>query len=153
MLERIDRRVDARCMTETMNKQGCAVDTDGAPAPYRVIDMDHATAPVDSSARKCDYLFFAEEAGRPGILAAALELKNTGLNAATVGSQLQAGARAVEQVVRGIAPVRFVPVAVHGGRVHRRQFQVLRRMRIRFRRNGYEVMTMPCDSPVSAALP
>lgn len=65
---------------------------------------------------------------------------------------LQAGAGAAEQVARGIAPVRFIPVAVHGGRVPRRQYQELRTKRIRFRNNGYEVVTMPCDSPLSVAL-
>lgn len=148
----IEERIDARCMTETICKQGCSVDTDGASAPYRVIDMDHTAAPAARGARKCDYLFFAVEAGRPGILAAPLELKNTGLNPASVASQLQAGAGAVEQVVKGIAPVRFVPVAVHGGRVPRRQYQELRTKRIRFRNNGYEIVTMPCDSPLSFAL-
>ena len=152
MLALIDERVDARCMVTTMNKQGCTVDTDDAPVPCRVIDMDHSAAPADPSDRKCDYLFLAADAGRRRILVVPLELKSTGLNPASVVAQLLAGAGVAEQPVRGISPVRFVPVAVHGGRVHRRQYQELRTKRIRFRNNDNEIVTMPCGSPLTAAL-
>ena len=139
-------------MTEAMNKQGCSVGTDGAPSPHRIIDMDHPAAPVEANARKCDYLFLAAEEGGPGVLVVPLELKSTGLNAASVVAQLQAGAGAAEQIVRGISTVRFVPVAVHGGKVHRRQYQELRKRRAGFRNRGYEIVTMPCGLPLSAAL-
>ena len=139
-------------MTEAMNKQGCSVGTDGAPAPHRVIDMDHPAAPVEPNHRKCDYLFLAAEEGGPGVLVVPLELKSTKLNAASVVAQLQAGAGAAEQIVRGISTVRFVAVAVHGGKVHRRQYQELRKRRAGFRNRRYEIVTMPCGSPLSAAL-
>ena len=101
MLERIDERVDSRCMTDTMNKQGCSVPTNDAPTPFRVIDLDHSAAPVKPSARKCDYLFLAADNYRPGLLVVPLELKSTGLNPAGVESQLQAGAGVAEQIARG----------------------------------------------------
>ena len=152
MLEQIDKRVDARCVTQTMNKQGCSVCVDDAATPFRVIDMDHSTAPVGSRARKCDYLYLAADSDRPTMLVVPLELKSTGLNPARVESQLQAGAAVAEQVVSGISPVRFVPVAVHGGRVHRRSYQELRTKRIRSRNGSSQIVTMPCGSPLTVAL-
>ena len=151
MLERIDERVDSRCMTSTMNKQGCSVRTNDAPTPFRVIDLDHSAAPVKPSARKCDYLFLAADTDLPGLLVVPLELKSTGLNPAGVESQLQAGAGVAEQVVRGISPVRFVPVAVHG-RMHRRAHQELRTKRVSFRGMSNSIVTMPCGTPLTAAL-
>lgn len=59
-LSEIDQRIDSRCLVRSMNKGGCTLDTTDAPAPFRIIDLDHAAAPVRSTARKCDYLFLAE---------------------------------------------------------------------------------------------
>lgn len=64
ILARIDRRIDSRCVVKAMNKQGCTVDTEDAPEPYRIIDMDHPAAPAGPNATKCDYLFLAEPANR-----------------------------------------------------------------------------------------
>ena len=152
MLERIDERGDSRCMTSTMNKQGCSVRTNDAPTPFRVIDLDHSAAPVKPRARKCDYLFLAADTDRPGLLVVPLELKSTGLNPAGVESQLEAGAGVAEQIVRGISPVRFVPVAVHGGRVHRRAHRELKKKRVSFRGISNSIVTMPCGTPLTAAL-
>lgn len=60
-----------------MDKQGCEVGSIGAPAPRRVIDMDHPDAPVER-ARKCDYLLLAEDANPRRLLVVPLELKSTG---------------------------------------------------------------------------
>ena len=56
----IDAKIDSRCLTAALNKQGCEVGSEGLPALRRVIDMDHPNAPVER-ARKCDYLLLAEE--------------------------------------------------------------------------------------------
>ena len=101
VLTGIDAKVDSRCLTKAMDKQGCEVGSIGAPAPRRVIDMDHPDAPVER-ARKCDYLLLAEDANPRRLVVVPLELKSTGVNPASVQSQLQAGAQAAERIVAGI---------------------------------------------------
>lgn len=123
MLAQIDERVDARCMAETMDKQGCAVGINDMPAPFRVVDLDHPQAPVGRTARKCDYLFVAADSSRPGLFVAPLELKGSGLRPATVVPQLQAGARVAETITAGISPVEFRPVAVHGRKCTVKRFK------------------------------
>jgi len=152
VLAHIDERVDARCMAETMNKQGCAVGINDAPAPLRVIDLDHVEAPVGRSARKCDYLFVSAASSRSGLFVAPLELKSSGLRPATVIPQLQAGARVAESIVSGISPVDFRPVAVHGRKVHRHSFQELRTQRVRFRKGRYRIVTMRCGDTLAEAI-
>ena len=83
VLTRIDANVDSRCLTASMNKQGCAVYTEDAPKPYLVIDLDHPNVPVRPSARKCDCLFLAEDSNRRRLLVVPLELKGTGLTGAS----------------------------------------------------------------------
>ena len=151
VLTGIDAKVDSRCRTTVLNKQGCEVDSEGAPAPRLVIDMDHPNAPV-GRARKCDYLLLAEDANPQRLLVVPLELKSTGLNPASVRSQLQAGAQAAERIVGGISPIRFVPVAVHGRKMRRRTFRELLTKRIQFRSGKYQIKTMNCGDRLNWAL-
>lgn len=81
-----------------------------------------------------------------------MELKATGLNPGTVTSQLQAGARIAERAVHGEPLFKFVPVAAHGRKLHRRQYLELAKVLIKFRNREYVIMTMPCGSPLSSAL-
>lgn len=152
MLTLIDERIDARCMAETMNKQGCAVGTSDVAAPFRLIDLDHSEAPVRRTARKCDYLFVAATPSRSGLFVAPLELKGSGLRPATVVPQLQAGARIAETISSGISPVEFMPVAVHGRKVHRHAIRELRTQRVQFRRGRYRIVTMRCGDSLAAAI-
>ena len=110
-------------------------------------------APVKPNAVKCDYLFLAEPGSRrPLWWAIPLELKGTGLNPGTVTSQLQGGARVAERVLQGVASVRFVAVAAHGRRPHRRAYQELAKKRIRFRNAPYAIETIPCGASLTEAV-
>ena len=151
VLAGIDAKGDSGCLTKAMNKQGCEVGYEGAPESWRVIDMDHPNAPVER-ARRCDYLLLADESSRRRLLVVPLELKSTGLNPASVQSQLQAGAQAAERIVAGISPIRFVPVAVHGRKMRRRTFRELLAKRVQFRSGEYQIKTMNCGDQLTWAL-
>ena len=139
-------------MAETMNKQGCAVGIGDVPAPFRLIDLDRSEAPVGRTARKCDYLFVAAGRNRSGLFVASLELNGSGLRPATVVPQLQAGARIAESITSGISPLDFMPVAVHGRKVHRHAIRELRTRRVRFRKGHYRIVTMRCGDSLVAAI-
>lgn len=124
-LEHIDRVVAPGCLAESCSKQGCAVELDGAPGSFRLIDVDHPDAPAGRGAKRCDFLFIGEGDGAVSLYVAPLELKSSGVRAGKVQSQLQAGARIAERIVPGVSSIRFVPVAAHGGRLHRKQINDL----------------------------
>ena len=151
-LARIDQRVDASCIVTSMSKNACSVETSGAPSPSRIIDMDSPMAPVKPSAVKCDYLFLAEPGSRQPLWVVPLELKGTGLNPGTVTSQLQGGARVAERILKGVASVRFVAVAAHGRRPHRRAYQELAKKWIEFRNAPYAIETIPCGESLAKAV-
>ena len=67
-LTTVDQRIDSGCLVSEMVKGGCTVGTADAPAPFRIVDLDHAAAPVRPNASKCDYLFLAEADGGFGIV-------------------------------------------------------------------------------------
>ena len=152
VLARIDQSVDSRCFVTSLSKNACSVETSGAPSPSRIIDLDSPMAPVRPSAVKCDYLFLAEPDSRRPLWVVPLELKGTGLNPGTVTSQLQGGARVAERTLQGVASVRFVAVAAHGRRPHRRSFQKLAEKRIRFRNSRYTIETIPCGASLADAV-
>ena len=152
-LSAVDQRIDFRCLVSSMDKGGCAVGTDGVREPFRIIDLDHPAAPVRPTARKCDYLFLAEaDNGHDLRHVVPLELKATALSAGTVTSQLQAGARIAEHLLGGISSAGFTPVAAHGGKPHRRQYQALAKARITFRGRRFPIMTTKCGASLSWTL-
>lgn len=153
-LEHLDTRIDSGCLVEGCSRRGCAAGLDGAPSPYRLIDLDHPDSPARASAGRCDYLFIGEDDGGAGLHVVPLELKSSGIRAGKVSSQLRAGAGIAERIVPGASSIRFVPVAAHGGKLHRRRFNELAKPanRVPFRGKRYPIRLIRCGEPLSAAL-
>lgn len=153
-LERLDERIDSGCLVEGCSRPGCTVGLEGAPGPYRLIDLDHPDSPARASAKRCDYLFIGEADGGAGLHVVPLELKSSGIRIGAVSSQLRAGAKIAERIVPGASSIRFVPVAAHGGNLHRRWFNELARPgnRVPFRGKRYPIRLIRCGEPLSGAL-
>ena len=147
----LKERVAQSCLASRLAKQGCTLDLDDAPQPHMVVDLDHADAPVGRRQRKCDYLFFGSE-GKAGVVAAAIEMKSSGVKPSGAKRQLQAGARITEPLVVGLAPVRFVPVVAHGADLARRTYDQMAKQQVSFRKGTYQIELIPCGSPLEAAL-
>ena len=144
-------RVAESCRASRLDKQGCKLGLDGAPASHMVVDLDHAEAPVRRSQEKCDYLFFGSE-GKAGLIAAAIEMKSSGVRPSGATRQLQAGARITERLVAGLAPVRFVPVVAHGAALSRRTYAEMAKQQVSFRKGNYRIELIPCGRPLTSAL-
>ena len=83
-----------------------------------------------------------------------LELKSSGIKVSTVSSQLRAGAIIAERIVRGASSIRFVPVAAHGGKLHRKQINDLAKQEngVPFQGERYSIRLIRCGDPLSRAL-
>ena len=106
-LERLDARIDSGCLVETCSKQGCTIGLKDAPGPYRLIDLDHDDSPAGKKSKRCDYLFIGENDGAARLHVVPLELKSSGIKVRTVSSQLRAGAKIAERIVRGASSHPF----------------------------------------------
>ena len=139
--------VDAGCLSQECEKQGCEVGLAGVPCPFYLIDMD-----LDSLARgsRCDYLFVGAGHGRNGLYVAPLELESSGFHAQAVSKQLAGGAKVADRRVPK-APCRFVPVVAHGG-AHRREINKLAKYPIRFRGEPYAIKLMKCGGDIAEVL-
>ena len=146
LLERIDAHVSAKCFTANCRKEGCVLGLKGLPRRHRLIDMDHADAPERSREERCDYLYFGDADARRWVVP--LELKRGSVRASKIAAQLQTGAEVAEHLVGDDVAVSFIPIAAHGGRVHRQQVNSLARPenQVKFRGTRYRIELLKCGS-------
>ena len=141
--------VDARCLSQACEKQGCALALEGTPKPFHLIDMDHPESPAKGS--RCDYLLVGADGNSAfDLYVAPLELKSSGFRAISVSKQLAGGARVAERIVPK-ARCRFVPVVAHAG-AHRRQIDALAACRVPFRRRTHAIELVRCGAGVADVL-
>ena len=141
--------VDARCLSQECEKQGCEVGLVGVPCPFYLIDMDSPGSPARGS--RCDYLLVgADDGPNHDLYVVPLELKSSGFHAQAVSGQLAGGARVAERLVPR-ARCRFVPVVAHGG-THRREVDKLAKHPARFRGKSYAIKLMKCGEEIAKHL-
>ena len=140
--------VDAGCLSQECEKQGCEVDLVGVPSPFHLIDMDRPGSPATGS--RCDYLFVGAGHRRNGLYVAPLELKSSGFRVQAVSKQLAGGAKVADRLVPR-AQCRFVPVVAHDG-AHRREINKLAKHPVRFRGKPYAVKLMKCGEELAKHL-
>lgn len=150
-MDALRESVDESCLASRLESHGCTLGLDDAPEPHMVVDLDHAEAPVRRSQQKCDYLFLGSE-GNAGIVAAAIEMKSSGVKPSGAKRQLQAGAKITQGLVAGLAPVRFVPVVAHGAALSRRAYDQMAAQQVSFRKGNYRIELIRCGSQLASAL-
>ncbi len=125
----------------------------GVPRDHVLVDLDCADLTILRGRTRCDYVFFAAESGRLACIVP-IELKSGSVRLGKAVQQLQAGADiASSWIPSGPAPT-FVPVLVHGRRIHMRDRRALRSSSkmITFRDLRKNVQTIRCGAPLSKAI-
>ena len=105
-------RVPDDCHAADCDKDECRVDLTGAPAERIVVDMDCDSLGIPVGRKRCDYLFFGEEAETTCV--AAIEFKSGGFKVSATLAQLEAGAKMADSWLPQNIEFHFVPVLVHG---------------------------------------
>ena len=154
LVDAVRRRVCEQCLVDECDKNGCSVSLDDAPQPYVVIDLDEPNSLVRQSQTRCDYLFIAEgRDSRDWIVP--MEFKNSRMKVSKVVKQLQAGARAAQQLASGTRAIRFRPVAVVR-EIHRDELNKLREedSKVSFDRRSKRkrIRVLVCDGFLTEAL-
>ena len=152
--ENVRAAVDSSCVVNRCRKEGCRVPLTGAPRPSVLIDFDNPRAPVPRQGQKCDYLLVADCDENAKAWVVPMELKKGKIGAGEVARQLSAGARVADQLVPAGTTARFVPVAVHGGRITRHVTAGLRKRgnQIAFRQANFKIKLLKCGQPLKNAL-
>ena len=140
-------KVDADCLRQECEKQGCKVGLTDIPCPFHLIDMDDRKSPARG--KRCDYLLIGED-GPNHLYVVPLELKSSGFHAEAISEQLQGGAKAAQRITPK-ARCRFVPVVAHGG-AHRGEINKLAKCPVRFRSKHYAIKLMKCGEDIADVL-
>lgn len=131
---------------DSIDKGNCGASLADAPHPRVIVDLDETGSPLGPTNVKCDFLFFAD----PGLVAP-IEVKDSDPNVFKAIKQLQAGAKAAEELTPGDVAVTFRPVLVSKRlRTHKRN--ELRGATVRFRKHRERVQRLACGDSLTEAL-
>ena len=114
LLSTVRSRIASSCVVSRCRKDGCSISLPQSPARSRlIIDCDQPGAPFGPNDTKCDCLLFEETPNGAG-RAIPIELKSGRIRASAVIEQLQAGARAVENLIPREIAVQIQPLLAYG---------------------------------------
>ena len=131
---------------DSIDKGKCGASLAKAPHPRVIVDLDETGSPLGPTNVKCDFLFVAD----PGWVAP-IEVKDSEPNVSKVIKQLQAGAKAAEELAPSSVAVTFRPVLVTKSlRTHKRN--ELRGAAVRFRKHREGVQRLACGDSLTEAL-
>lgn len=153
LIQGVRVNVDRQCIATQIRKQGCSVSLNGTPTNRLIVDLDEPSSPLPPPNRRCDYLVVLEDSSGAGCLAP-MELSSSRFQVGKFVGQLRAGTRAAERIVPAGASVRFRPIAVYGGSIHKAERTRLRQgyNRVRFRGMRETLRLLKCGSRLASAL-
>ena len=151
---KVRARTDVQCHVTLCCDSGCSLSMENAPEPNVLISLEHKAAPVDASEKHCDFLFVGGGDDDIPEWVAPVELTTSPPKVRKFLPQLQAGASLAEKLIPKNVKVRFRPIAVHGGELHRAErFKFLMSCNhVVFRSRPTLVTLVRCGSPLTKAL-
>lgn len=141
---------DCHCHQQTCHKKNCSISMQGGPTPRVIVDLDCRTLEIPRDRKLCDYLFVGEENNTAWV--APIELKGGRFKADEVVEQLQGGANVANTWLPSGNSFKFVPVLVHGPGVHKKDYETLRRRKIRLHGREGQTVLIRCGNTLREAL-
>lgn len=153
LVQRVRESVDVDCVATAISKEGCSVSLDGAPTNRVIVDLDEPSSPLPPPNQRCDYIVVAEDSTGSGCLAP-MELTRGRFQVGKFVVQLRAGTVAAERIVPASLSVRFRPVAVYGGSIHKAERTRLRQgySKVQFRGMRETLRLIKCGSRLASVL-
>ena len=152
VVETVRRKTDAQCHATRCRDGGCSLSLKDVPEPNVLISLEHLASPVNINQAHCDYLFVGGKDDNDGPWVAPIELTASKKGASEFQRQLQGGANIADNLLPQKIRVRFRPIAVHDGGLHRAEVGKLRKNKVRFRGKPELIHLMRCRSPLTQAL-
>ena len=126
-------------------KDGCRVSMVNVPSDRVALDVDLAYPTDRANSNQCDFVLFCIDTLKSNILGVPMELKSGDIDVSHAVLQLQDGARIVDNFAPRNIEINVVFVLVHGGGIHRAQYEKLKTVRIRFRGKEFPINTTKCS--------
>lgn len=126
-------------------KDGCSVSMDDIPSECVVLDVDLAFPTGKANTNQCDFVLFYIDPVQSTLIGVPMEFKSGNVDASEAVAQLKQGARIVDDFAPKNVEINLVLVLVHGGGIHKTQFDKLKTSRIRFRNEDFPINTTKCS--------
>lgn len=151
VVERLKDELPNNTIVKKCSAEGCTVPLQNAPTPHLVLDLDHPFFELKDKIH-CDFLFISWDCNGGDNWVVPLELKRGGPDATEIVSQLQAGSAVAQARISDEHNTHFLPVGAYGGRLHKTQWDKLRKSRVSFRGKQYEIKLIRCGTPLKVGL-
>ena len=149
----VRENTDSQCHTTSCSDGGCSLSLKDAPEPNVLLSLEHAAAPIDADARRCDFLFVGgDEQSDEWVVP--VELTAGAARVSKFLPQLRAGAEIASNLLPRNLQVRFRPVAAYGGELRRSERDNFLKPAnfVVFRNRPTPVKLVRCGSPLTKAL-
>lgn len=144
LLSTVRSRISQSCVVSRCRKDGCSVSLPQSARNRLIIDCDQPGSPFGPNDTKCDCLLFEETPNGAG-RAIPIELKSGRIRARAVIEQLQAGARAVENLIPREITVQIQPLLAYGN-IPKGERAALDKGFVRFRGKRFPIRKIRCDT-------
>ena len=142
--------VPQSCIRSRCRKSGCSSTMGGLPASRVLVDLDCEALNLPGGMQRCDFVYFDEDKGSSRV--APIELKSGSFDGREVRAQLQGGATVADGWIPQGTRFRLIPVLVHRRRMHKREYERLRKDKISLRGQTALAVLMRCGEPLKIAL-
>lgn len=152
LVSAVTSKVHRSCQAKICNKDRCSVSLNSAPSTRVIVDMDCEEISKIQTGKICDYIFFGENKDAAWVVP--IELKCGKFNSSHVVQQLQDGINLAEYWIPGGCKFRLVPMLFRNkrARIHRIEFDKLRKARIIFRKSKFMIEVRRCGDTISESL-
>ena len=152
VVERLKDELPDSTIVKRCSAEGCTVPLRNAPTTHLVLDLDHPFFGLQDKVH-CDFLFMSSECNGGDNWVVPLELKRGSPDVTEIVSQLQAGSGIAQALIPDEHMTHFLPIGAFGGRLHKTQWDKLRKSRVLFRGKQYQLKLIRCGTPLKTALP
>ena len=154
LAEHVKRTIPSACIQERCARDGCELQMDELHRQKAIINMDCRELEIPLDHPRCDYIFAGATAtNADGDFLAPIEMKRGKTDADKFCRQLKAGAQfAQSRLALENMDFQFRPIAVYGKGMHRDQINRLKRYKIPFRGDQYEIKLVRCGTSLVKAL-
>lgn len=140
----------ANCISTSCKRRSCELRLSSLSRDsFVVIDTEKYKTLSKFKGELCDYILFYIQGSST---VAVIELKSGRVKATKAVKQIQKGSKLAEQIIEEHPVYNFLPILLHGRRMHHLELKTLRGSRIRFKDKDYVIIMEPCGSELKDIL-
>lgn len=134
----------AKCICTSCRRRGCELALGSLSSHSLIlIDADKYKECYNFRGRLCDYILLYLQGSST---VAVVELKSGLVSSGVAQKQIENGSKIAEQITEARPVSNFLPILLHGRRIHHLDIKMLRRAKVPFQGKNYMIIIERCGS-------